>query len=98
MTYQGGNGNLGVLFSIGTDGTGFDLVEGFAGTPADGASPAGNLTLSGDASMLYGMTASGGTANRGVVFSRSLIPEPGSFTLLSLGTLLLAAGRRDARA
>ena len=94
MTANGGISEGGTLFSIGTDGSSFGLLESFAGAPADGARPFfGDLTLSGDGATLYGMTAFGGTANQGVVFSRSLVPEPGTFALLGLGTLLLAARR-----
>ena len=95
MTYQGGRNNAGTLFSINTDGVGFSLMESFGGTPADGAFPVGNLTLSGNGLTLYGMTQQGGTANQGVIFSRA-IPEPGTFALLGLGTLLLSARRRNA--
>ena len=98
MTSKGGLSDAGTLFSIGTDGTGYGLLESFGGAPADGSNPQlGNLTLSADASTLYGMTILGGTANKGVVFSRALVPEPGAFALLGLGTLLLSAHRRNAR-
>ncbi len=97
MSTFGGN-NLGTLFSIGTNGGGFRLLESFSGAPADGANPSsfGALTLSGDASTLYGLTAFGGTANKGVVFSKA-VPEPGTFVLFGLGALLLSARRRNAR-
>ena len=100
MSTFGGN-NFGTLFSLGTNGTGFRLLESFSGAPNDGANPPsfGALTLSGDASTLYGLTAFGGTANKGVIFSRAIAtPEPGAFALLSLGTLLLSAHRRNAQA
>ena len=82
MTGQGGSGNHGVLFSIRTDGTGFGLLESFGGPPADGGNPQINdLILSGDGSTLYGTTYQGGSANRGVVFSRTIapVPEPGTW-------------------
>ena len=53
------------------------------------------MTLSDDASTLYGTTTFGGTANLGVIFSRA-IPEPGAFALLGLGALLLSARHRNA--
>ena len=95
MTSIGGSSGNGTIFSIGTDGTGFGLLESLGVAPADGAVPQlGDLTLSGDSSTLYGMTYAGGTANNGVVFSKSIAPEPGTFALFGLGTLLLAARRR----
>jgi uncharacterized repeat protein (TIGR03803 family) len=98
MTGGGGTSNLGTLFSIGNDGSSFDLLESFAGTPADAANPDyGEMILSDDSSTLYGMTSSGGTANQGVVFARAIapaVPEPGAFALLGFGALLLAVRRR----
>jgi len=78
MTSQGGDANMGVVFSIGTDGSAFTLLHEFAGGASDGNGPFGSLTLSG--STLYGMTYGGGDANMGVIFS---IGTNGSaFTLL----------------
>ena len=78
--------------------TSFGLLESFGGAPADGASPEyGELTLSDNGSTLYGMTFEGGTDGRGVIFSRSLVPEPGTFALLGLGTLILSTRRRNSR-
>ena len=96
MTYLGGSFDKGTLFSIGTDGSGYALLESFGSTPADGASPYNNdVILSADASKLYGMTPVGGSANVGVVFSRAIAtPEPASAALLGLGAPLLAARRR----
>ena len=67
MTPNGGDSNIGTLFSIGTDGTGFSLLHEFAGGGDDGAWPHGSLTLSG--STLYGTTLVGGNSGRGTVFS-----------------------------
>ena len=100
MTYGGGSlsqGN-GTIFSIRIDGTGFSLLDSFGGPPTDGSRPYGDLTLSADASTLYGMTNRGGTADLGVVFSRSIaVPEPAACALLGLGAVLLSARRRNAR-
>ena len=73
MTYAAGGNSLGTVFSINTDGSSFALLQSFAGGTGDGSRPRDSLTLSGDASTLYGMTESGGTANVGVVFS---VPAP----------------------
>ncbi len=66
-TEFGGTANLGTLFSINTDGTGFQLLHSFTGGASDGSSPAADLTLVG--STLYGTTKVGGSANEGAVFS-----------------------------
>ena len=67
MTRLGGDDDSGVIFSIGTDGSGMTLLHEFAGGAGDGASPRGNLVLSG--STLYGMTPEGGDDDCGVIFS-----------------------------
>jgi uncharacterized repeat protein (TIGR03803 family) len=67
MTPQGGTANLGTVFQLNADGTGFGLVHSFTASPADGRFPTfGALTASG--TTLYGMTNEGGTANQGAVF------------------------------
>jgi uncharacterized repeat protein (TIGR03803 family) len=67
MTYMGGRSDKGTIFSVGTDGTNFQLLHSFAGGKSDGANPGGNLILS-DSLKLYGMTYGGGSANRGTIF------------------------------
>ncbi|MBI5843219.1 MAG: hypothetical protein HZB23_00960 [Deltaproteobacteria bacterium] len=57
----------GAIFSVKTDGTGFQLLHGFTGGVDDGQYPMGSLTLSG--TKFYGMASEGGDSNRGVVFS-----------------------------
>jgi len=66
MTYDGGNSDAGVIFSIRTDGGGFALLHEFVGGVDDGSTPDGSLTLSG--SVLYGGTRLGGDSNKGVIF------------------------------
>jgi uncharacterized repeat protein (TIGR03803 family) len=65
MTYGGGSGNTGTVFKMDADGSGFQVLHSFVGGH-DGLSPNGSLIVSG--SVLYGMTESGGTAGKGVVF------------------------------
>ena len=65
-TYQGGIGK-GSVFRVGTDGTGFSDLHEFTGTSGDGASPWAGLVLSGNT--LYGVTAYGGTSDKGMIFS-----------------------------
>jgi uncharacterized repeat protein (TIGR03803 family) len=66
MTSFGGTNDKGCIFSIGTDGIGYDRLYDFDGT-AHGECPFGSLTISG--STLYGMTFQGGTSNLGCIFS-----------------------------
>jgi uncharacterized repeat protein (TIGR03803 family) len=63
-TPNGGSSNVGTVFKLNTDGTGYTVLKNFAYT--DGASPYAGLTLSGNA--LYGTTYSGGSSNNGTVF------------------------------
>ncbi len=78
MTYQGGDGNLGTIFKMNDDGTGFVLLHEFAGGANDGAYPYDSLTL--DGSALFGMTRGGGDGNFGTVFK--INPDGSGFTLL----------------
>lgn len=70
MTSAGGVSNLGVVFGISTNGTGYTNLHHFAAGPSDGAMPFGSLTVTG--SMLYGMTSAGGVWNSGTVFQMSM--------------------------
>jgi uncharacterized repeat protein (TIGR03803 family) len=63
-TYHGGSWNLGTVFKLNTDGTGYTVLKDFTGS--DGAGPNAELTLSG--SVLYGTTEDGGTSAYGTVF------------------------------
>ena len=67
MTAGGGSDYAGTIFSMNTDGTGYNLLHNFSG--ADGDKPNyGSLTLSG--TKLYGMTADGGSSGyAGTLFS-----------------------------
>ncbi|TAL60006.1 MAG: T9SS type A sorting domain-containing protein [Bacteroidetes bacterium] len=65
MTYTGGTNNMGVIFKIKPDGTGYAKLLDFAGA-ANGKSPYSNLIS--DGTFLYGMTYSGGANNLGVIF------------------------------
>jgi uncharacterized repeat protein (TIGR03803 family) len=67
MTYWGGTSNKGVIYEIETDGSNFTVIYSFAGGAGSGAFPQGSLLLDGDT--FYGLTAQGGSANAGVIFS-----------------------------
>jgi uncharacterized repeat protein (TIGR03803 family) len=70
-TYSGGSYNLGTVFKLNTDGSGFAVLREFTGP--EGGHPGGQLVLAD--SRLYGTTAEGGTLNAGVVFSVTLQPS-----------------------
>jgi uncharacterized repeat protein (TIGR03803 family) len=95
MTLAGGDYDLGTMFGINTDGSGFSLLHEFAGGVNDGSNPNDSLIL--DNQTFYGMTRSGGDADFGVIF-RMVIPEPSVGVLLVLGLLGMAGGRRRRRA
>lgn len=69
-TYYGGSVGNGTLFSMNTDGTGFNLLHDFLGNGTigidDGFIPVGSPTLSG--SQFYGMTAAGGSSGGGIFY------------------------------
>jgi uncharacterized repeat protein (TIGR03803 family) len=65
MTAAGGLNNVGLIFSIDTNGNNYHDLFNFDGT--NGELPYGSLIVSG--STLYGMTQEGGTYNDGNVFS-----------------------------
>ncbi len=61
----GGISNNGVVFQINTDGSGFAELHDF-GSGSEGAQPQGSLVVSG--TKLYGLTQTGGSSGKGVVF------------------------------
>lgn len=65
MTLFGGTNDLGIIFKIKPDGTGFSKLLDFAGS-TNGSNPWGSLISVG--TFLYGMTPGGGTNNKGVIF------------------------------
>jgi uncharacterized repeat protein (TIGR03803 family) len=64
-TFTGGTNNMGTLFKIMPDGTGYAKLLDFAGA-TNGSYPYGSLIY--DGTSLYGMTEDGGTNNRGTLF------------------------------
>lgn len=67
MTEAGGTFTAGTLFSIDTNGSGFNVIHNFGSSSSDGAAPYGSLILVNN--KLYGMTNSGGINEDGVIFS-----------------------------
>ncbi len=84
-TSQGGATDSGIIFSISTSGTSFEILHEFSGN--DGVNPDQSLTISNN--VLYGGTTGGGTASKGVLFSYALpalptdIPESSSVSTTS---------------
>jgi len=65
MTQEGGTNNLGVIFKVKPDGTGFVKLFDFA-SASNGYSPSGSLIS--DGIFLYGVAIDGGTNNVGTIF------------------------------
>ncbi len=101
MTPLGGAGNVGVIFRINMDGTGFTVLHSFSATTTDGFDPIGSLILYDG--QFYGTTQHGGASGRGTVFRIS--PRGGGFKIIHsfaggatdgsfpLGTLTLVGTR-----
>ena len=75
-TTTGGNGNVGKVFEIATDGSGYRSLHDF--TYYDGAHPYAALTQAADGT-LFGTTLDGGPGNSGTIFR---IAADGSFNVL----------------
>ncbi len=65
MTSEGGTNNLGTIFKIMPDGTGYVKLLDFEGL-LNGKNPLGSLIY--DGTFLFGMTAAGGTNDMGTIF------------------------------
>jgi uncharacterized repeat protein (TIGR01451 family) len=65
-TVAGGPTGLGLLFSVNTNGSGFQVLHYFEGGESDGTFPLGTLSVSGDT--LYGTTTYGGAYDCGTIF------------------------------
>ena len=78
MTEWGGANDLGVVFSIDTDGNHFNLLHEFSSASDDGQEPRGGLNLIGG--KLYGTTFAGGGSDLGSVFSMDI--DGDNFSLL----------------
>lgn len=64
-TRVGGQNDMGVVFRIALDGSGFTVLHHFSGS--DGSDPQGVLVEDSDG-RLYGTTMRGGSGNRGVIY------------------------------
>ncbi len=77
MTEQGGANNLGTIFRIQPNGTGYAKLLDFSGT-SNGANPYGSLML--DGGFFYGITSQGGANNAGTIFK--IMPNGSGHTIL----------------
>ena len=66
-TDAGGSNNVGTVFAVNTDGSGFTILHSFAGSPGDGSFPVAGLVLSGNS--LFGTASQGGSNGVGTVFA-----------------------------
>jgi uncharacterized repeat protein (TIGR03803 family) len=83
-TSQGGVSDVGTIFRIAHDGTGYEILKSFSGEPDDGANPASGLIQAHDG-FLYGTTSCGGTCGPGTVFR--IDADGGNYSVLkSFGT------------
>jgi uncharacterized repeat protein (TIGR03803 family) len=65
-TVSGGTHGDGVVYTLNKDGTGYSALHQFLGQPSDGGQSVASLAESGG--VLYGTTASGGSAKGGTAF------------------------------
>ncbi|HEV2207706.1 MAG TPA: choice-of-anchor tandem repeat GloVer-containing protein [Verrucomicrobiae bacterium] len=66
-TQSGGTSNLGTVFKLNPDGSGYQILHNFTGPAADGRLPLGTLVQGAD-DFLYGTTYYGGTNDLGAIF------------------------------
>ena len=87
-TYYGGSNDFGTVFSINTDGSGYQILKTFRSTGTvtniDGANLAGGVVLGGNT--LFGTAEGRGAKNGGTVFSLTLAPvtAPPTLTVIIL--------------
>ena len=83
MTNLGGKDGeygFGIIFSIKSDGTDYQILHNFGGYPDDGGYPTGSLTS--DGVRLYGMTSGGGYHYDGTIFSLDPANPSDSYTVI----------------
>ena len=78
-TQAGGSNDLGTVFKLNPNGTGYAILHHFSGRSVDGRLPLGGLVQGSDG-LLYGTTSYGGTNDLGTVFK--LGTNGGSYAVL----------------
>ncbi|HEY2883561.1 MAG TPA: choice-of-anchor tandem repeat GloVer-containing protein, partial [Pirellulales bacterium] len=89
----GASPTSGIIYSLNTDGTGYQVVQNFLGGFIDGAQPRADLTLVNNT--LFGTTVAGGSSGGGTVFALA-VPEPAAWIPAALAAFALvgmACGR-----
>lgn len=69
MTSEGGTNDLGIIYKVMPDGTGYQKLLDFSGS-SNGSEPLGSLVS--DGTNLFGMTSTGGANNAGTIFKIGL--------------------------
>ncbi len=69
VSSSGGTNNMGIIYQVKTDGSGYGKLYDFTGTVDDGSYPTSGLIL--DSGILYGATYQGGTNNVGALYGVS---------------------------
>ncbi len=82
-TYSGGSNNLGTVFTLHLDGSGYQVLRSFSGTQGDGAQPRASLVQGSDGAF-YGTTCQGGSANQGTIFR--LYPDGTGYSVIKTFT------------
>ena len=77
MTYSGGTNDLGTIFKIMPDGSGYVKLLDFTGV-TNGSTPSGSLIS--DGTFLYGMNSDGGTNDMGTIFK--IMPDGSGYVKL----------------
>jgi len=78
MTYAGGTNDVGTIFKVMPDGTGYSKLLEFNFDIESGRLPHGSLIF--DGTFLYGMTRLGGTNNFGIIFK--IMPDGTGYSKL----------------
>jgi len=88
-TSFGGGTDAGTLFSLNTDGSGYQMLHAFD-SPTQGHEVGKDLVI--DGTTLYGSTRYGGPSEWGTVFAYSLlVPEPSTWVMALMATMSLSS-------